>query len=47
MTSAGTLHFADHPEFSGFDCPDGSHLDHRAAITYTRILAEVLGLQGN
>ena len=45
MTSAGTLHFADHPELSGFDCPDGSHLDHRDAIAFTRSLAGALGLR--
>jgi len=43
-TSARTLHFADHPELSSFDCPDGSHLDHRDAVPFTRALVEVLVL---
>jgi hypothetical protein len=43
-TSARTLHFADHPRLSGFDCPDGSHLDYRDAVPFTRALADVLGL---
>lgn len=40
--SARTVHFADYPSLSGFDCPDGSHLDHRDAPRFTRALAEVL-----
>lgn len=44
MTSARTIHFADHPKLSGFDCPDGSHLDYRDAIPFTRALVDVLGL---
>ncbi len=36
--SARTVHFADYPELSGFDCPDGSHLDYRDAKLFTRSL---------
>lgn len=45
-TSARTIHFADYPSLSGFDCPDGSHLDRRAAGTFTRALAAILGQGG-
>lgn len=45
MTSARTVHFADHPELTGFDCPDGSHLGHRDASAFTRALAGVLELR--
>jgi hypothetical protein len=30
-TQAGAIHFKDYPSLSGFDCPDGSHLDVRDA----------------
>lgn len=46
MISARTIHFADHPGLSGFQCPDGSHLDHHSAGAFTRALAAVLDLQG-
>lgn len=41
---AGTVHFADYPSLSGYDCPDGSHLDQRDSPRFTRALAEVLDL---
>ncbi|MCL7486956.1 MAG: hypothetical protein M8357_02130 [Desulfobulbaceae bacterium] len=44
-TSARTVHFADYPALSLFDCPDGSHLDFRDAGSFTRKLTDVLGLQ--
>lgn len=44
-TAARTVHFADYPALSLFDCPDGSHLDFRDAGSFTRKLAEVLDLQ--
>lgn len=43
--SARTIHFADYPSLSGFDCPDGSHLDFSRATKFTRSLAEILALQ--
>ena len=43
-TSARTVHFADYPALSLFDCPDGSHLDFRNAGSFTRKLTEELGL---
>jgi len=39
------LHFADYPELSRFDCPDGSHLDYRDAGPFTRSLIDILGLR--
>jgi hypothetical protein len=44
-TSARSIHFADYPLLSGYDCPDGSHLDRRDAVPFTRALVEVLGLR--
>ncbi len=44
VTNAGAkaIHFEDYPTLSGFDCPDGSHLDVRDAEIFTRSLAEIL-----
>lgn len=44
-TSAQTLHWQDHPELSGFDCPDGSHLDRRDRVQFTEALVRVAGLE--
>jgi hypothetical protein len=41
-TRAGAIHFEDYPSLSIFDCPDGSHLDVRDAVKFTRSLAEIL-----
>jgi hypothetical protein len=41
-THAVSIHFADYPALSGFTCPDGSHLDRREAVRFTRVLAEIL-----
>lgn len=44
-TSAQTLHWQDHPELSGFDCPDGSHLDRRDRVRFTEAVVRVAGLE--
>ncbi len=36
------IHFADHPSLSGFECPDGSHLDQRDVPPFTESLAAVV-----
>jgi len=41
-TTALTIHFSDFPALSGFHCPEGSHLDHRDAVVFTKSLAEIL-----
>jgi hypothetical protein len=43
-TSAKTVHWQDHPELSGFTCPDGSHLDKRNISAFTNAFIEVAGL---
>jgi len=40
-TGAPGIHFEDHPELSGFDCPEWSHLTRADAVTYTRSLATI------
>ena len=42
QTAAETFHFKDHASLSGFECPDGSHLDYSDAIRFTRAFAELL-----
>lgn len=43
-TSAKTIHYQDYPALTGFDCPDGSHLDQRAAPQFTHaLLNELVG----
>ncbi len=41
-SQAKAIHFEDYPSLSGFNCPDGSHLDVRDAAIFTRALAEIL-----
>ncbi len=41
-TSADTIHFKDHEELSKYSLPDGSHLDFRDAVPFTKSLAEIL-----
>ena len=40
-----TIHFADHPDLSGFLCYDGSHLSSSPAAAFTRSFASVLKTQ--
>ena len=44
LAASGALgiHFEDHPELSGFTCPEWSHLTREDARTYTRRLAPLL-----
>lgn len=46
MTSAEAIHFQEEPTLSGFDCPDGSHLDYRDAPRFTEALADELVRRG-
>jgi hypothetical protein len=39
---AATVHFKDYPALARFQCPDGSHLDYRDAVPFTKALAEIL-----
>lgn len=41
-TRAITIHFADYPTLAHFRCPEGSHLDYRDAITFTKNFAAIL-----
>lgn len=41
-TGCPGVHFQDHPELAGFDCPDTSHLDHADAVAFTRALGRIL-----
>lgn len=41
-TGADTIHFTDFESMSGFDIPDGSHLNHLDKAGYTHSLAEAL-----
>lgn len=41
-TSGRTVHFSDYPSLSGYECPDGSHLDVRDTEAFTRALAAVI-----
>jgi len=41
-TSARTIHFADYPSLSGFDLPDGVHIDYRDAPAFTDALSILL-----
>ena len=43
-TTATTIHWQDHPDLSGFFCPDGSHLDKRDTKAFTEKLVAVAGL---
>ena len=41
-SSHPAIHFEDYPGLSGYDCPDGSHLDVRDARKFTRALVRIL-----
>lgn len=40
--SARSIHFMDVPALREFECPDGSHLDHRQSRTFTSALVDEL-----
>jgi len=42
VTGAPGIHFEDHPELSGFDCPEWSHLRKKDATEFTRRLVPLL-----
>ena len=46
LTGAETVHFADVPALSGFECPDTSHLDSRDAPAFTKGLLDELADRG-
>jgi hypothetical protein len=39
VTKAPGIHFEDHPQLSGFDCPEWSHLNKKDATLFTQRLA--------
>lgn len=41
-----TVHFQDHPDLAGVDCPDGSHLDRKDVTAFTRALLDALQVPG-
>jgi len=45
------IHYADHPELAGFDCPEWSHLTADEAVRFSRALMQhvkaALAGQGN
>lgn len=41
-TTAETIHFKDYPELSKYNLPDGSHLDYRDAIPFTKFLSQLI-----
>jgi hypothetical protein len=45
-TGAPGIHFEDHPELQGFECPEWSHLSGPDSVDYTRRLVEVMQAQG-
>ena len=38
VTGAGGVHFEDHPELAGFECPEWSHLTAEDAVRFTELL---------
>ena len=42
LSVAETVHFKDFEALSGFDLPDGSHLDQKDKVKFTENLAEIL-----
>lgn len=46
VTRAHTIHFADFPQLSSFECPDTSHIDSKDGPRYTRALLDILVEQG-
>jgi hypothetical protein len=47
QVGAPALHSAYDPNFRGFSCPDGSHLDFRDKARFTTALVRALGLRVN
>lgn len=45
-SQAITIHFADEPSLTGYDLPDGTHLDKRDTARFTRNLVDVLSRRG-
>jgi len=45
-TRAQTIHFADYPQLSSFECPDTSHIDSKDGPRFTRALLEILVERG-
>lgn len=41
-TSAQTLYYEDYPALSGYELPDGNHLDFHQAVAFTEALGEIL-----
>jgi hypothetical protein len=41
-TKAITIHFADYPSLSPYNCPDGAHLDYKDAVPFTKALARLI-----
>ena len=46
VTRATTIHFADYPRLSSFECPDTSHLDSSDGPRFTRALLDILVERG-
>jgi hypothetical protein len=46
VTRAQTIHFADHPSLSSFECPDTSHIDSSDGPRFTRALLDLLVERG-
>ncbi|MGE0395370.1 MAG: hypothetical protein AB7T06_01490 [Kofleriaceae bacterium] len=42
ITRAQTIHFADYPQLSSFECPDTSHIDSKDGPRFTRALLDIL-----
>ena len=38
VTGAPGIHFEDHPELAGFECPEWSHLTAQDAVSFTQAL---------
>ena len=45
-TGAPGIHFEDHPELQGYDCPEWSHLTAPESERYTRALIEIMRREG-
>lgn len=45
FTSAHVLHWQDYKELSSFFCPDGSHLDQRDRVPFTKAFVRLAGLE--
>jgi hypothetical protein len=46
VTRATTIHFADYPQLSNFECPDTSHIDSSDGPRFTRALLDILVERG-